>query len=100
MEGPLGGLAGVRAGNDWSTVTIPLRDLRLSRSILIPSPYPGLWDYWRADPMGRGGSGDHVRPQDIERLQLTVTPDSDHAATENVRGVAIESIRLAFTATP
>ena len=92
--------ATVRAGNDWSTVTIPLRDLRLSRSILIPSPYPGLWDYWRADPIGRGGPGDHVRPQDIERLQLTVTPDSDHAATENARGVAIESIRLAFTATP
>jgi hypothetical protein len=66
----------------------------------VSRPYPGLWDYWRADPTGRGGPGDHVRPQDIERLQLTVTPDSDHSATENARGVAIESIRLAFTATP
>ena len=90
--------ATVDASNDWSTVVIPLRDLRPSRSILIPTPYPGLWNYWRAAPMHRGDPGDHIRPQDIERLQLTVTPDSGHPATENARGVAIESIRLAFAA--
>src|SRR5262249_41067313 len=62
----------VIASQTWTTVTIPLQTLQLTRSIHIPSPYPGLWDYWRADPVGRGGPGDHVRPQNIERLQLTV----------------------------
>ena len=81
----------VVAGGAWSTVTVPLRILRLSRSIHIPSPYPGLWDYWRDSPEHRGTPGDHVHAEDIERLQLTVTPDPKGSA-----GVAVESIQLDF----
>ena len=86
----------VIAGRGWSTVTIPLQNLLPSRSILIPSPYPGLWDYWRPSPARRSGPGDHVRPEDVERLQLTVTPAPGDSASDDAQGVAVESIRLTF----
>ena len=53
----------VAAGGSWSTVRVPLENLHLTRSIHIPSPFPGLWDYWRASPALRGGSGDGIHVQ-------------------------------------
>ena len=87
----------VVAGDKWSTVTVPMGNLRASRSINIPSPYPGLWNYWRASPTNRGRSGDHVHVEDVERLQLTVTPDTGDTAGDDARGVELESIRLRVT---
>lgn len=82
----------VPAAAGWSTVSVPLAELKPSRSIHIPSPYPGLWNYWREGPAGRGGAGDHVRIQDVERLQLTV-----HGANgEDAQGADIESVWLTF----
>jgi hypothetical protein len=88
--------ASVVAGGTWSTVTVPLGTLQLSRSIHIPSPYPGLWDYWRDSPARRGAAGDHVHAESIERLQLTVTPDSGATAGDDAPGVAVESVLLNF----
>jgi len=72
--------APVLAQNDWSTVKIALTDLKITRSIHIPSPYPGLWNYWRAIPVGRGQAGDHLHVENVERLQL-----SGDAVVESVR---------------
>ena len=66
----------VVAGKSWSTVHVPLENLHVARSIHIPSPFPGLWDYWRETPAGRGGSGDRIHAEDVERLQLTVFANS------------------------
>jgi hypothetical protein len=88
--------APVAAGEAWSTVQVPLDKLRISRSMHIPSPYPGLWNYWRESPALRGGSGDHVRVADVERLQLTVFPNTGDYAGDDAKGAAIESIRLTF----
>jgi hypothetical protein len=84
----------VVATSDWSTVNVPLQTLQLSPSIHIPSPYPGLWDYWRAIPQGRGRDGDRIHPEAVERLQLTVTPNSGEHANDDASGAAVESIRL------
>jgi hypothetical protein len=84
----------VIASETWSTVTVPLRTLQLSRSIHIPSPYPGLWDYWRDSPARRGAQGDHLHVEDLERLQLTVMPNK---GSDDAPGVAVESIRLTFS---
>jgi hypothetical protein len=84
------------AGKAWSTVTVSLADLRLSRSIHIPSPYPGLWDYWRESPARRGSDGDHIHMENVERLQLTVVPNSGDNAGDDAKGVAVESIRVRF----
>ena len=86
--------APVVAESDWSTVTVGLKALQLTRSIHIPSPFPGLWNYWRASPESRGGNGDHIHPESVERLQLTVTPNSAGNAGDDASGVAVESIRL------
>ena len=89
--------ASVVASENWSTVSVPLRTLQLSRSIHIPSPYPGLWDYWRESPARRGGPGDHLHVEDLERVQLTVSPNTDG---NNAPEVAVESIRLTFAGAP
>jgi hypothetical protein len=89
--------APVVAGSSWSTVTLPLESFRVSRSIHIPSPYPGLWNYWRETPAHRGLAGDRIHVQAVERLQLTVTPNSGAHADDDAAGAAVESIRLAFT---
>ena len=84
----------VVATSVWSTVSVPLQTLRLSRSIHIPSPFPGLWNYWRAIPRGRGGDDDRTHPERVERLQLTVTPNSDEHSNDDASGAAVESILL------
>ena len=87
----------VVAGATWSTVTVPLGNLRISRSIHIPSPYPGLWNYWRATPANRGRAGDHIHVEDVERLQLAVTANAGQTAGGDAKSVAVESIQLRFT---
>ena len=84
----------------WSTVRVSLSTLRPTRSIHIPSPYPGLWNYWREAPVGRLGAGDHIQIGNVERLQLTVTPNAGEHAGDDARGVAVESILLTFAASP
>ena len=78
----------------WSTVTVPLSELHSSRSILIPTPYPGLWNYWRVSPVQRGGVGDHIQIEAVERLQLTVTPNTSDTAADDAKAVEVESILL------
>jgi hypothetical protein len=85
-----------RATGSWSEVSLPLRQLRHSRSIFIPSPYPGLWNYWRVGPASRGGAGDQVHIEDVERLELSVGANAGDSADDNGRGVAVESIWLSF----
>jgi hypothetical protein len=86
--------ASVIAAGAWSTVTVPLANLVISRSIHIPTPYPGLWNYWRESPLRRGLPGDRIHPENVERLQLTVTPNSGDNASDDAKGAAVESIRL------
>jgi len=85
--------APVVAAGAWSTVTLPLGDLRLSRSIHIPSPYPGLWNYWRESPPRRESDQDRIQFENAERLQLTVGRDN---AGGDAKGVTVESIRVRF----
>ncbi len=92
--------AQVPAATEWTSVRVPLTNLRASRSIHIPSPYPGLWNYWREAAHGRGGSDDHPRLDQIERLQLSVAPNTGDRSTDDARGVAVESIVLSFDAKP
>jgi hypothetical protein len=77
----------------WTRVSVPLAEFKHTLSIHIPSPYPGLWNYWRDGAVGRGGAGDHLRADQIERLQLNVTPN---AAGADAQGIAVESIQLIF----
>ena len=86
----------VTAGKAWSTIRVPLDALRMSRSIHIPSPFPGLWNYWRQPSALRGGRDDRIHIGDVERLELIVYPNSGEHARDDARGAAVESIRLEF----
>ncbi len=86
--------ASVVAKPDWSDIAIPLAALKISRSILIPTPFPGLWNYWREIPTGRGGKDDRIHVADVERLELTVNRAAGDRAAGNA--VAIESVWLTF----
>ena len=75
---------------------VPLASLRAGRSIHIPSPYPGLWNYWRASAQGRGGNDDRPALAQLERLQLTVMPNQGERAGEDASGVSVQSVELGF----
>jgi hypothetical protein len=59
----------LRAG--WQQVRIPLKDLRPSRSALLPVGYPGDNNYWAELPSNRGFEGDALRVDQIEQIQLS-----------------------------
>jgi hypothetical protein len=88
-------MAAVATGH-WSEVSLPLAQLRHERSIFIPSPYPGLWNFWRLGPQSRGGAGDQVNIDNVERLELTVGANAGDNAADTGRGVAVESVWLTF----
>lgn len=83
------------AGSDWSTARIALQSLEFSRSLLIPTPFPGLWDYWRDGPSARAGG--RIHPQDVERLELRVRRNIGETLADDAAGVDIESVRLEFS---
>jgi hypothetical protein len=84
------------ANAGWLRVSVPLSDLRIARSIHIPSPYPGLWNYWREAPPGRGEAGDHIHLADVERLELRVNRNAGATSGDMGSGVAIESVWIEF----
>jgi hypothetical protein len=86
--------ASVVAKPGWSDIAIPLAALKTSRSILIPTPFPGLWNYWREIPARRGGKDDRIHVGDVERLELTVNREAGERVADNA--VAIESVWLTF----
>ncbi len=92
--------APIVASDAWTDVRIPLGAFHIARSIHIPSPYPGLWNYWRESPAARGQAGDHVELGHVERLQLAVFPNRAGATPDDARGVAVESVRVGFTPRP
>lgn len=88
--------ASVTANGDWADVAIPLSALHIARSIHIPTPFPGLWNYWRPIPAGRGLAGDHIRLGKVERLQLSVRPNAGETAADDGQGVDIQSLWLSY----
>ena len=86
----------VPATPEWSDQSVALGELRAGRSILIPSPYPGLWNYWRPRPPSRGGAGDHVHIANVERLELDIERDHGGVSGIDASGVDVESVWLTF----
>ncbi len=59
------------------------------RGGLLPEGLPGEWNYWVGPAAGRGGIGDHLRLDHLERIQISLRPKEG-------RGVEIESVTLGF----
>ena len=75
--------------SSWTEQTIPLADFRAGRGVLLPQGFPGEWSYWVGPAAGRGASGDRLRPDHLERLQVSVRRGEGS-------GVEIEWVTLAF----
>jgi hypothetical protein len=88
--------ADVPASTQWSDQSVALGELHAGRSILIPSPYPGLWNYWRPSPPSRGGAGDHVHIADVERLEIDIEKDHGGVSGIDAAGVDVQSVWLTF----
>lgn len=85
--------ASMFATADWATARVRLADMTFSRSILIPSPFPGLWNYWRNGPAARAGTMPDWAA--IERVELRVYPPQGQGpGTSAPRAVDIAQITL------
>jgi hypothetical protein len=89
--------AGVAVDSTWSEHALPLTTFGPARSVMLPEGFPGEWNYWLGPAQGRGGSGDRLRLDRVERLQLSLRREAGVAVTPGSYGVEVEAIRLAFT---
>ncbi len=92
--------APVTVDSGWTERTIPLAAFQAGRGVLLPQGFPGNWSYWVGPAAGRGGAGDHLRPAELERLQLSLRPEPGPPARRGVYGVEVESVRLELGGAP
>ena len=80
----------------WGERTIPLAALTVGRGVLLPEGFPGEWNYWVGPAASRGGNGDRLRIEHVERLQLSLRREDGGDIGAGVYGVEVESITLGF----
>jgi hypothetical protein len=81
--------APLHVDSTWQEQTVPLTQFTVGRGVLLPEGFPGEWNYWVEPAAGRAGSGDHVRLDHLERIQLSLRPKEG-------RGVEVEWVTLGF----
>ena len=77
------------ADSTWQEQSVSLTQLTAGRGVLLPEGFPGEWNYWVGPAAGRGGSGDHLRLDHLERIKISLRPREG-------RGVEVEWIALGF----
>jgi hypothetical protein len=80
----------------WSEVSIPLADFQSARGVLLPQGFPGEWNYWVGPAEGRGGSGDRLRLDHLERIQFSLRREEGLSIPPGSYGVELEWVRLLF----
>ncbi len=88
--------AAVPADSTWREQSLPLAAFTLGRGVLLPEGFPGEWNYWVGPAAGRGGPGDRLRLDRVERLQLSLRREEGVPVTPGSYGVEVESITLGF----
>jgi hypothetical protein len=84
----------VPVDSSWSEPVLVLSDFTIGRGVLLPQGFPGQWNYWVGPAAGRGGSGDRVRVELIERVQLALRPEAGVTPVPRDYGVEVEWVRL------
>jgi len=82
------------ADTTWCEQALPLAAFSLGRGVLLPEGFPGEWNYWVGPAAGRGGSGDRLRLDRVERLQLSLRREEGVAIASGRYGVEVEWIAL------
>ncbi len=82
----------ITVDDTWAERAVTLSSLVAGRGVLLPQGFPGEWNYWVGPARGRGGPGDHLRLEHLERLQLSVRPGK--TVRGGPTGVEVESVTL------
>jgi len=82
----------------WSEPQLPLEAFRAGRGVLLPQGFPQQWSYWVGPAAGRGGAGDRLRPERLERLQLSLRREDGAVVAPGQYGVELEWVSLHFGA--
>jgi hypothetical protein len=88
--------AGVSLDSSWNEITVPLSNFSIGRGVLLPEGFPGEWNYWVGAAEGRGGPGDRLRLQHLERLQLSLRRENARVIAADRYGVEVEWVKLEF----
>ncbi len=59
---------------DWKDILVPVNELSISRGVKLPQGFPQRWNYWIEPAKGRGGTGDNIQMDKVERLQISLRP--------------------------
>jgi hypothetical protein len=90
--------APVAVDSTWTEQSLPLAAFASARGVLLPEGFPGEWNYWVGPAAGRGGAGDHVRADHVERLQLSLRREDGASPAPGTYGVEVEWVTLGFSA--
>ncbi len=82
--------AEVRADSAWGEQAIPLAAFVPARSVMLPEGFPGEWNYWLAAPPDRGGVGDRIRVDAIERVQFSLRPSGTSIPSADIEWVKLD----------
>jgi hypothetical protein len=88
--------AAVPVDSTWSEPSLPLAGFAIGRGVLLPQGFPGAWNYWVGPAEGRGGKGDRLRVDHLERLQLSLRGEDGRAVSPEGYGVEVEWVTLEF----
>jgi len=84
----------------WHERSLPLATFTAGCGVLLPQGFPGEWNYWVGVAAGRGGTGDRLRLDRVERLQLSLGRDAGPPPptpkAPDRYGVEVESVLLGF----
>jgi hypothetical protein len=89
--------AAVPVDSAWSEPSVPLTSLAIGRGVLLPQGFPGQWNYWVGPASGRGQDEDRLRPDHVERLQLSLRPEEGVRVAPGGYGVEVEWVQLDFS---
>jgi hypothetical protein len=79
---------------EWREVVIPLAELSLAQGVKLPLGFPERWNYWLTPASGRGGPGDRLRIEAIERVQISFGRGAERKTEEEDSWADVATIRL------
>ncbi len=64
--------------DEWKEYRISPDEFTAGPGVKLPQAFPEQWDYWMAPASGRGGIGDKINLDKVERLLLSLRPENNH----------------------
>ncbi len=67
--------------SEWKEYRISPGKLIAGQGVKLPHAFPEQWDYWMDPATGRGGAGDKIKLQKVERLLFSLRPEGKQKYT-------------------